>query len=86
MNKTPMSAAQLLDAVEDALQRNQPEDYRIEMSREGVRNDGDWWYVVVHPTKPDVRASEYTRRLEQVENEIARSHGVDVLLVPTVTD
>lgn len=81
-----MTSRQILDTVENTLERHQPVDYRIEMSRDGVRNDGQWWYVVVHPTKPDVRASEYTHALEQVENEIARDHGVNVLLVPTIAE
>jgi hypothetical protein len=86
MNTSSMAANQLLDILEQKIAAHKPSGYDIVLHRDDYRHDGRWWYFVVHPTKENVRASEYSRNLETIENEIKNEQGVDVLLVPTIED
>lgn len=79
-----MSETELLDIIEGRINRHQPSDYRLDVSRLGVRRDGDWWYVVVTPDKADVRSRDYNAIMSQVEEEIEQENHVKVLLVPTL--
>jgi len=54
-----------------------PHDYRV---------DDEWLCVIVVPTEPGVRGSDYADSLSQVEKEL-RAEGIDhVLLLPEVHD
>lgn len=55
---------------------------------DGVRQDGDWWYVPVLATRNghDV-AREFTVQLyANIEDEFEEQHGVSLLLVPVVAE
>jgi len=64
-----------------------------EGEREGIhlqvvsqKLDDDWLYIVVVPSKPGVRASEYANFMSRIEREL-RAQGEDnVLLVPALED
>jgi len=65
----------------------------VEGEREGIhlkvvsqKLDDDWLYIVVVPSKPGVRASEYANFMSRIEREL-RAQGEDnVLLVPALED
>jgi hypothetical protein len=77
---------ELLDSIQDKINAHRPTGYNIVLHRDDYRQDGDWWYVVVHPDKPDVRARDYTKILETIEEEIKLEQSINVLLVPTLQD
>lgn len=78
-----MSENEVLDMVEEYVNRHQPSTYHLDVSRMGVRHDGDWWYVVVAPSQEDIRAREYSDIMEQIEDQLKAQRGLKVLLVPT---
>ena len=79
-----MSEKEVLDTVEEYVNRHQPKAFRLNVSRQGVRHDGDWWYVVVAPEPEDIRLRDYRDLMEQVEEEIEAEKQLKVLLVPTL--
>ena len=78
-----MNEDEVLNIVEQYVNRHQPSAYHLDVSRQGVRHDGDWWYIVVKPSQADIRAREYSDIMEQVEDQIKSQRGLRVLLVPT---
>lgn len=78
-----MNEDEVLNIVEEYVNKHQPDAYHLDVSRHDVRHDGDWWYVVVKPSPADIRAREYSDIMEQVEDQIKSQRGVKVLLVPT---
>jgi hypothetical protein len=76
----------ILDAVQENIQLNRPAEYDIVVHRDDFRREGEWWYIVVHPTRSDIRGTEYMHILEKVEDELKHELGVNVLLVPTIED
>lgn len=78
-----MNEDEVLNIVEEYVNKHQPKAYHLDVSRRDVRHDGDWWYVVVKPSQVDVRAREYSDIMEQVEDQIKSQRGLKVLLVPT---
>ena len=81
-----MSENEILDKVAERLDQHQPTGYRVDVLRTGVRKEGDWWYVVVRPSKEDVKAYDYNRILQQAENELEDEDHLKVLLVPVLPD
>jgi hypothetical protein len=60
----------------------------FEIVQDGVRRDGDWWYVPILATRngQDV-AREFTVNVyANIEDEIQQRHGVSVLFVPAVNE
>ena len=78
-----MSEKEVLDTVEEYVNRHQPSAYRLDVNRAGVRHEGDWWYIVVAPSQEDIRAREYSDLMEQIEDQLKAQRGLKVLLVPT---
>ncbi len=81
-----MNEAELLDLVEREVEARQPEQFRLNVNREGVRRDGSWWYVVVSPSSSEVRASDYNSIMVAVENAIEDAAHENVLLIPTLVE
>lgn len=79
-----MNENQVLDIIEDYFRGHQPRDYQLSVLRQGVTRDGDWWYVAVQPTPPDMRAREYSDMMEQAEDDIRAQANLKVLLLPTL--
>jgi len=48
--------------------------------------DDDWLYIVVVPSKPGVRASEYANFMSKIERELRAAGDDHVLLVPALED
>ena len=78
-----MSESEVLDTVEEYVNLHQPSAYHLNVVRQDVRHDGDWWYIVVKPSQTDIRAREYSDIMEQIEDQIKSQRGLKVLLVPT---
>ena len=81
-----MKENELLDLVTRQVEQHQPHSFHLDVVREGVRRDGNWWYIVVRPDRPDVRLSEYNQVLSVVEDEIEKETDESVLLVPALPD
>lgn len=79
-----MNEDEVLNTVETLVNQRQPPAYHLDVLRQGVRHDGNWWYVVVQPTPPDIRARDYANIMEQVEEQIKMQHNINVLLVPVL--
>lgn len=79
-----MSETETLNIVEEYVNRHQTPAFRLSVSRQGVRHEGDWWYVVVEPEPEDIRARDYRDLMEQVEEEIKSEKQLKVLLVPNL--
>jgi hypothetical protein len=65
----------------------------IDGEREGVylrvaaeKLDDDWLYIVVVPSKPGVRASEYANFMSKIERELRAQGNDNVVLVPALDD
>ena len=64
------------------LETHQPSDYRL--NTVGLRRDGDYYYVVVQPSREDIRSYDYYNILAEVEGEIEEQKKVNILLVPAL--
>ena len=76
--------ARIIEIAEKYLEPHQPKDYRLHVRPKGLRQDGDYWYVVVQPDKEDVRSYDYYGRLAEAENDIEENEDLKILLVPTL--
>ena len=64
----------------------QPEGYRLQVCRDEVRQEDDWWYVVVRPDSDDVRVHQYAEKLAEIEEKLIEEQGLHVLLVPMIVE
>ena len=78
-----MSENEVLDAVEAHIRQHQPRNYHLNVLRNGVRRDGDWWYIVVQPDQTDVSVRDYAMVMEQVGSDL-EAENIKVLLVPAL--
>ncbi len=58
----------------------------IHLKVTGDKLDDDWLYIVVVPSKPGVRASEYANFMSKIERELRADGHDNVLLVPALDD
>jgi len=81
-------AADAREKVADAVRRHlgphQPEGFRLEVTADGVQQSGDWWYVAVQPTPPDIRARDYSDVMDQAEEDIKAQANLKALLLPVL--
>jgi hypothetical protein len=85
----PVDAQKRDEIVELArryLAKYQPTDYRLEIEKESVMQDEDWYYVVVVPSRDDVRSYDYSARLAEAELDLQEKEPINVLLVPALPD
>jgi hypothetical protein len=66
--------------VEKYLARHQPDRFRLVVNSGAVMQYGDFWFVVVEPSLPDIPTRLYDTRLVRVENEIEHHEGIRVML------
>ncbi len=52
----------------------------------GEKLDDDWLYIVVVPSRPGVRASDYANYMSKVERELRAAGADNVLLVPALEE
>jgi hypothetical protein len=81
----PTEKAQIIDAVQKALDKRQPKGYRVEVSAEGVLREDDWYHVVVQADQ-DRRNYDFYDVLAEAEAELQDERHLNVLLVPAVGD
>lgn len=61
----------------------------LQVEERDYRVEDEWLYVVVAPSKPGIRASDYAQVMVDVEQELRETEGgiIDnVLLVPAIPD
>ncbi len=70
--------------VQKYLTGHQPRRFKLAVT-EAVR-DGDYWYVLVQPDKPNVRAFDYNEKLADTEEDIRDNvkSAPNLLLVPVL--
>lgn len=78
---------QISDIVEKVRKRlAEGEQQGIHLKVVSEKLDDDWLYIVVVPSKPGVRASDYANFMSKIERDL-RAQGEDqVLLVPALDD
>ncbi|MGE3182973.1 MAG: hypothetical protein AB7N71_15200 [Phycisphaerae bacterium] len=84
MSYRSVTADDISNKVQDVLDGMQPTGYRLEVKRELVRQDNDWWYVPVMPTVENVRSHEYAILMAKADEVLESQNGVNVLLVPVI--
>ncbi len=84
MSTSTLTPAEIARLVTDYVQQNQPGDYRLTVDPDAVQQEEDWWYVVVRPDRPGVRAHEYAERLTRIEDQIWDQKELHVVLVPSL--
>lgn len=81
-----LNAGQVAELVRRYLQPHQPPNYHLDVLPDGVRQEEDWWYVLVRPDRENVRAYDYYARLAEAEVTLRDDEGVNVLLVPVLPE
>ncbi|MFI5380815.1 MAG: hypothetical protein ACHRHE_16070 [Tepidisphaerales bacterium] len=84
MPSTQQAGATIVNKVKKRLAEAEKEGVYLEATRGKL--DGDWLYIVVVPSKPGVRASEYASYMSKVERELRAAGDDNVLLVPALED
>ncbi len=79
-----MSETQVLDLVEQHIRQRQSSEFELNVVREGVRHEGNWWYIVVQPNPPDINARTYQNAMEEAEEDMDQREHVNVLLLPNL--
>ena len=68
--------------VQEALDRHQPRKYRVEVDRNAIMEDDQWYHVVVK-SEGDARDRDYYDALVNAEEDLRnREDGHEYLLVP----
>ena len=55
--------------------------FDLEVFEEGVRREGEWWYVPISPQKDNVRTFDYAPLLNEIEERF-ELEGTKLLLIP----
>jgi hypothetical protein len=77
---------QIAGRVQDALNRHQPRQYRVEVDPNAILEDDDWYHVVVK-SGDDIRDREFYEALAQAESDLNDlNDGHQYLLVPAIAD
>jgi hypothetical protein len=74
----------IVDKVRMRLADGEREGIHLKVT--GEKLDDDWLYIVVVPSKPGVRASEYANFMSKIERELRADGHENVLLVPALDD
>jgi len=77
----------VIDWVRDRLSTLRRE-HNVELKLEDreYRLEDDWLYLIVIPTSPGIRASDYAKYMSDIEKDL-REHNFDnVLLMPAVDE
>jgi hypothetical protein len=84
MPSTQQEAADIVKKVKERLVNAEEEGIFLEVT--GDKLDDDWLYIVVVPSRPGVRASQYANYMSKVERELRAAGDDNVLLVPALED
>ncbi len=83
-SRRSLTPKQVVSLARKYLEPHQPQGYRLEVTEVGLKRDEDWWYVLVQPSRQDVRSYDYYGRLAEAEIDLKDSEKVNVLLVPVL--
>ena len=78
-----VNADQVVELVRQRLKAQRTDGITIDVVADGIRRDGDWWYVPVRPDREPQRTYQYYEWLLEVEDDVKSEAGIDVLLVPS---
>lgn len=81
-----LTEQQVIDAVDKYLKDHHPGGADLKTLAHGIRHEQEWWYVPVRPSVQPSKRYEYYEALAEVENEMQKSEGITVLLVPTALE
>ncbi len=81
---TTTEIANIVDKVNRRLMEGEQEGVHLKVVSEKL--DDDWLYIVVVPSRPGVRASEYANFMSKIERELREQGDDNVLLVPALED
>ena len=81
---TTQQITDIVETVRKRLAEGEREGIHLKVVREKL--DDDWLYIVVVPSKPGVRASEYANFMSKIERELRAQGDDQVLLVPALED
>lgn len=83
-----MPTMEQTSAIVDKVRKRLAEGERdgIHLKVTGDKLDDDWLYIVVVPSTPGVRASEYANFMSKVERELRADGHDNILLVPALDD
>ena len=74
----------VLDAVRKHVKDRHPGGAILEVLSRGIRQEQDWWYVLVQPDKEPDKRYEYYEALADAEVELMEQDDLTVLLVPVL--
>ena len=86
--KDAQEIKRIVALVRQYLAPHQPADrsYKLDVLQDGIQQDDDWCYVVVQPSREDVRSYDYNARLVEAEKDLQEKEGMNILLVPALPD
>jgi len=84
MPTTEQEVSDIVNKVKKRLADAEREGIYLKVN--GHKLDDDWLYIVVVPSRPGVRASEYANHMSKIERELRAQADVNVLLVPALED
>lgn len=75
---------EVAEIAKQYLEPHQPETYRLIVKENGIKKDQDFWYVVVQPSRDDIRSYDIYARLSEAEADIENHENLKILLVPNL--
>ncbi|HWB53649.1 MAG TPA: hypothetical protein VG722_05630 [Tepidisphaeraceae bacterium] len=81
---TTQHITDIVDKVRNRLAEGEREGIHLKVVSHKL--DDDWLYIVVVPSKPGVRASEYANFMSKIERELRAQGDDQVLLVPALEE
>ncbi len=81
-----MNKARVAQLVSEQLQLHHPGGVTIEVAREAVRRQDDYWYVPVRPSAQPPKIYEYYETLAEVEATLEENEQLQVFLVPIIPE
>ena len=68
--------------VEQSLANHYRPGWRVEVLKEEIYREDDWWYVPVRPDQDTRQTIQYYDLLAEVETELQDAENINILLVP----
>jgi hypothetical protein len=81
---TTTQVTDIVQKVRNRLGDGEKEGIHLKVVSEKL--DDDWLFIVVVPSKPGVRASEYANFMSKIDRELRAAGDDQVLLVPALQD
>ncbi|MCH7812567.1 MAG: hypothetical protein IID40_00970 [Planctomycetes bacterium] len=84
--QTPTPIAEMIDKLRALLAAPSRQGVQLGIADDGYVEEGGWVYLIVTPSSPGIRAHEYVHRLGEIEQELRKEVGQQVLVVPAAPD